>query len=511
MDNNVENNNPEKIKEEKKEFLSGLRKVCIIISLGVMGVVLVRFLILGFFIAWIGIGFGATSDGTSLFEILGMCFGEMIKFFVTPGTGMLLWLVPLLMIWLFYIFSIVFLKLYFVLGKKSKKVIGIFSKIIISILIAIIIIVIVISIIDSVLNYGNCNIGKAFTSPPLNPYDYDTTSYCFMYHDKFYYVGTEGLKNKLYSLSLYGFVKQKVSSKDVFNGAVFHMVYNNEAYFYSLKDSSNKKIDLTTRKITNLDNKYNYIEKTMNDGIIFAFENGHEDGKDYSMYRKIDLKNNKVLTEHKAPNDITEYGDYMFEYDNGDIYFLIKPYEEEHPVIYKNENIIYQFEEYSNSSLPELEFILSNKEYIYYTQNDYIYKLNTDKGQIEKKIPLEYKDIKRISSGNNQDNYFYANERIYSYNFDRDEFDLIVTNVPKQPEKIYHVNNTLIFTENDDNVGYVRDDNLGSVLIFDTISKYTNNIKKVRKVSFDEEKMYVIIQKSIGNCKVKTYQLNDFK
>ena len=501
------------IKNDNKTFLANLRKILIIGSLLIVAMIAIIFLNVGVVIFFIGLGLGASSGGESFLELVGAFLLEMIKLFFSPEGILLYWLIPVLGVWLFYFMTVLLTKIYSLFGTNLKRKINTFSKWLGKILIAIVVVVVICIGLYIVVNIGNINISRVFDSPPDYGV-YDSTSYCFLYHNKFYYLGKEESKNVLYKLDFSGFLRKRVSSKHIFDRSNFYMVYDNEAYFYSPDDMMNKKINLSTKKITNLNNTYNYIGKTLNieEGTIYAFDNidDFNERNDYSIYMKIDLKNNQVISNHKCPKSIDNNSNVMFEYENGDIYMLIKPFNGEHPVLYKNDDIIYQFEEYNNNDFPELTFILSDKEYIYYIQNDCIYKLNTNNGEIVKTTPLKYKNIKRIDSGNNKDNFFYANERIYSYNFEKDDFDFIIPNVSKQPEKVYHINNTLIFTENVDNIHELKNDNLGSVLIYDTISKTTNNIDKVRKASFDEEKMYVIIQKKVGRFKIKTYNFKDF-
>lgn len=76
-----------------------------------------------------------------------------------------------------------------------------------------------------------------------------------------------------------------------------------------------------------------------------------------------------------------------------------------------------------------------------------------------------------------------------------DTFELVISDVEKQPEYVYNMNNKLIFTENTDNVKYYSEiDNLGSVIIY---NKQNNNIEiftNIRKVSFDDDYIYLLNQ-----------------
>ena len=78
---------------------------------------------------------------------------------------------------------------------------------------------------------------------------------------------------------------------------------------------------------------------------------------------------------------------------------------------------------------------------------------------------------------------------------DKDDFELVINNIDKQPENIYNINDRLIFTENTDNVKYYSDtDNLGSVVIYNKLNNKIDKFNNVRKVSFDEEYMYLLYQ-----------------
>ena len=68
---------------------------------------------------------------------------------------------------------------------------------------------------------------------------------------------------------------------------------------------------------------------------------------------------------------------------------------------------------------------------------------------------------------------------------------MILDNIQKAPEYIYDMNNRIVFTENTDNLqNYV----LGSVTIFDKTTNKVETINNVRKFSFDEEKIYLLIE-----------------
>ena len=90
-----------------------------------------------------------------------------------------------------------------------------------------------------------------------------------------------------------------------------------------------------------------------------------------------------------------------------------------------------------------------------------------------------------------------------------DGFKLILTNIKSEPEYVYNIGDKLIFTENTDNLEYKSSvDNLGSVLVYSLYTKNVEIFEKVRKVSFDENSMYLLID-SDGNYIVQEYELKE--
>lgn len=90
---------------------------------------------------------------------------------------------------------------------------------------------------------------------------------------------------------------------------------------------------------------------------------------------------------------------------------------------------------------------------------------------------------------------------------EKSAFELVISDIEKQPEYIYNINNKLIFTENTDNVKYYSEtDNLGSVVVYNKLNKNTEKFDNIRKVSFDEKYMYLLYQ-SNNNYSVKKIKL----
>lgn len=306
-------------------------------------------------------------------------------------------------------------------------------------------------------------------------------------------------------MNLDGTNNKKLAETDELRYATFYFVYNDEAYYYTTYYSENKKINLKTGEIKSLGTNDICLAKTLNNGMVYSFLDNAVAEDEYSVFKKIDIKNNKTISEIKTKYSMA--GDkYFFDYDGGNIYYL-EDYYSKFPSIYKNNQIIYEFTEYDRYKFPKIEFIAVNSNYIYFKQNDIIYKLDIDNKSIEKELSNSLNDIKRISSGNNTDNYFYSDKKIYSFDMKKSAFELVISDIEKQPEYIYNINNKLIFTENTDNVKYYSEtDNLGSVVVYNKLNKNTEKFDNIRKVSFDEKYMYLLYQ-SNNNYSVKKIKL----
>ena len=82
---------------------------------------------------------------------------------------------------------------------------------------------------------------------------------------------------------------------------------------------------------------------------------------------------------------------------------------------------------------------------------------------------------------------------------------MVVSNINDKPDYVYNINDKLIFTENTDNLKYYTStDNLGTVLVYD--GKSIERFDGIRKVSFDENYMYLLIDAN-ENYVVQKYDL----
>ena len=486
--NSISNTNLDNSKPTNKNIL---KKICTVLSI---------------IVAIIGGGIGIFSIITSFTMDSIEFFGPLLNIFAFFGgivffiyTGIIIGI-----IWIIYGIIKLINKFYKKLNTNNKKI----FKIILIIVIALLLIV---SFSIKKYNYNNKNLMEVLNDPPSYEF-YDNTTYYFIYKDKIYYYKLEHnssftkLYDRLFVMNLDGTNNKKLAETDELRYATFYFVYNDEAYYYTTYYNENKKINLKTGEINSLGTNDIYIAKTLNNGIVYSFIDNAIAGDAYSIFKKIDIKNNKTISEIKTKYSMAG-NEYYFDYDGGNIYYL-EDFYSKHPSIYKNNEIIYEFTEYDRYKFPEIEFIAVNNNYIYYKQNDTIYKLNINNKSIEKELDIDLKDIKRSSSGNNTDNFFYSNKNIYSFDINKDTFKLVISNIEKQPEYIYNINNKLIFTENTDNIKYYSEtDNLGSVLIYNKLNNNTEKIDDIRKVSFDEEYMYILYQ-SNNNYSIKKIKLN---
>ena len=378
-----------------------------------------------------------------------------------------------------------------VLNKTIKKL-----AIIIIAIIVVIASLVVSSKISKNYKEANKNLKEVIDNVP-SYYDYNDTSYYFIYNNKIYYYSFDydrNIPNAFYSMDLDGTNNKLIAESGELTYASFYFVYNNEAYYYSLYNDTNRKINLETGIITDLDNNDVYLSKTLNNGMIYTFIDNAVVGNAYAKFKKIDLNTDKKIFEIKTDYSVVS-SEYYFDYDGNNIYYLESFYSD-YPSIIKNKDIIYQFTDYDRYSFPKTVFIAANKEYIYYKQNDYIYKLDSTTGTIVNEFECDIGDFKRISSGNNKDNYFYANHKIYSFDFDSNTFEIVLDNIRSMPEKVYHMNDELIFTENTDNLVYLTEENnLGSVIVYNLKNKDIQTYVDVRKFCYDDKYLYLVIDK----------------
>lgn len=485
--NNQNNNNVSK-GENNSKFKKIIKKI---------------FIVLTIIVAIIGCGISAFSIFTSFTMESIEFFGPLPNIFVFFGGIVFLIYTAIIIaiIWIIYGIINLLYKFYNILNAKHKKI---FKFALISLLL----IIIIFSISLNKYNYNNKNLAEVLNEPPNYEF-YDTTSYYFIHNDKIYYYVLDNNSNytelydRLFVMNLDGTENKKLAETDELRYATFYFVYNNEAYYYTMYYNENKKINLSTGEITSLGNDDIYISKTLTNGKVNTFIDHAIAGNAYSIFKKVDLTTNKTISEIKTMHSMAG-NEYYLDYDGGNIYYL-EDFYSEYPTIYKNTNVIYQFVDEKNK---KVEFIAVNEDYLYFKSENHIYKLNINTKEIETEVYYNLGDIHRISSGNNSDNYFYINGKIYEFDLTNDKFNLVLSDIKNEPEYVYNINNKLIFTENTDNLKYnTSNDNLGSVVVYDISSKDIEKFDGIRKVCFDENYMYLLIN-STENYVVQKYELN---
>ena len=471
-------------------------------------ILLIVCIALSVFVAFSGLSLGISSIMSSFTMDRVEFFGPLLNLFVFGiGLSIIIYSV-LIIVAIWIVFGII--KLFsFIYSKLSKT--G--KRIFIIVFITLISLILIVSFSISLYGYSNKNIMKVLNDPPVYGF-YDSSTYYFIYKDKIYYYKGNSYSDaysttdRFYVMNLDGKNNKKLAETDELRNANFYFVYDDEAYYYTSYYSENKKINLKTGKITSLGTNDQYIPKTFNDGYVYSFFDNPVVGDEYSIFKKIDVKNNITISEVRT-NESMNGKQYFFDYDGGNIFYL-EDFSLKHPSIYKNNEIIYEFTEYNDRyKFPDIEFFAVNDDYIYFKLKEKLYKLDINTKTIEedfiKDYDLDY--IKRISSGNNSDNYFYSDNAIYSFDMDNDEFKLVLNNVDKTPEYVYNINNKLIFTENTDGIYYYSDDNdFGSVVVYNKTNKKTEKYNNIVKVCFDEKYMY-LLYKSQKNYSVKKIKL----
>ena len=279
----INNTNLDNSKSTNKNIL---KKICIVLSI---------------IVAIVGSGIGIFSIINSFTMDSIEFFGPLLNIFVFFGgiaffiyTGIIIGV-----IWIIYGIIIKLInKFYKKLSTNNKKI----FKIILIIVIALLLIV---SFSIKKYNYNNKNLMEVLNDPPSYEF-YDNTTYYFIYKDKIYYYKLEHnssftkLYDRLFVMNLDGTNNKKLAETDELRYATFYFVYNDEAYYYTTYYNENKKINLKTGEINSLGTNDIYIAKTLNNGIVYSFIDNAIAGDAYSIFKKIDIKNNKTISEIKT-------------------------------------------------------------------------------------------------------------------------------------------------------------------------------------------------------------------
>lgn len=392
-------------------------------------------------------------------------------------------------LWLFYGVFLLLYNFYNKIDSKNKK------KFII-ILLSLLVVTFSILVISDIYNDRNKEIEEVLLEPPSYDF-YDKSSYYFINDNHIYYyvydynLVTSKTYDRLYVMNLDGSNNRLLAEGDELRYADFYFVYNNEAYYYTMYYAENMKVNLSTGQITRLDNDDNYISKTLKDGVVNAFYDNAVVGNSYASFKKIDLNTNKIIYDNTTSHTLVD-NEFFLDYDSGNIYYL-DDYYSEYPTIYKNNDVLYEFKD---SKKINLMFLAVDTDYLYYVFENTIYRLDISSGVTETLSFCTYKldEIKRISSGNNKDNYFHINGIIYEFDLKDARFKVLIRDVDAAPEYVYNFEDKLIFTENTDNCRHLSDiNNTGTVIIYDVSSRYAKHVDNIIKTSFDSKYLYMLI------------------
>lgn len=317
------------------------------------------------------------------------------------------------------------------------------------------------------------------------------TSYCdlycekyfyFIYNDKIYYeTGDYDENSRFYKVDFDGKNNELIAKTDQLKFPQFYFVYNNYAYYYTSYHGKNKKVNLSTGEILDVEIKDDYIPLTFNNGIVNTMYNNAVYGNSYFNFAKYDLNTNSEIY-HTRINQSIDYKKFL-DYDTGNVYYIES--DNMPSALYKNNEVVYEL-------TSEKDFLMIKDTILYMYDKDKIYKFDTTTNQIISEEPLKYSDIVRISSGNNRNNYFYWNNGIYTYDFSNEKFLKIIGNIAERPDYVYSTNNYLIFRKD-----YIREtgniQGTGNAIIYDKNNKTVEVINNVEKISIDDKNAYLLI------------------
>lgn len=378
----------------------------------------------------------------------------------------------LLYIWGFYFGLILFKFLY-----KKKKILAI-------LLVILVLVLIHIPSIIKISNPEKKDLSYVFSSIYYSKKDFLIDNDTIYYYDHNYNTSDYALgmlfdsvfdiektTRTLNSMDLDGTNNQIICSDldESFIDSEFYFVENNELYY---GDGVNyKAINLTTCEITKEMDEYNLIQNPNHDGIVYMRriieENEEVVGNDIVKY---DMINDKVINERKITYGY--YDSIVIEHQNFNVYTSKYDYELELTNVYMNENLIL------TKDNVDMQVLLVYENRLLLADDNKIYVVDLNNNRIIEEIEHDFENI-TIISNNSGENYFMADERIYTYDQNGivDALNIVTDNYYKQ---VYSYNNKLVF-----------DSEYCNILVYDQISK---EIKQYDDVLYkiDNDKLYII-------------------
>lgn len=340
----------------------------------------------------------------------------------------------------------------------------------------------------------------------------------FIYKDKIYFYDSGHITkfngevvyyHKLYQMDLNGKHRKVISNSDKLKTGNFNFIYNDEVYFYSIKDNDYIVFNLKTKDIRNLDVGGSYVANSLKNNHIYVYNytnTSNENNERYTniLLRKVNLDTNKTISEIKLDNidDSIQIEDVFVDYEYGNIYYKLEN-KFDSLYIYKNDEIVYQVEN-DKIDKDNFTFLAATEGYIYFTDKKIIYKVDIVNKVLEKEITNNFSNIERIDDGEGL-NYFYDNKNIYYLDTDSDEFIQVLSDISGLPEKAQSVNNLIIFK------GYeeknYKNNKLRSIIVYDTQTKSKKQYDDIYKYYIEENYIYLLKYKDNNYVvdKVKLY------
>lgn len=325
----------------------------------------------------------------------------------------------------------------------------------------------------------------------------------FIYKDKIYFYDSGHITkfngevvyyHKLYQMDLNGKHRKVVSNSDKLKTGNFSFIYNDEVYFYSIKDNDYVVFNLKTKDIRNLDVGGSYVANSLKNNHIYVYNytnTSNENNERYTniLLRNVNLDTNKTISEIKLNNidGSIQIEDVFVDYKYGNIYYKLEN-KLDFLYFYKNDEIVYQIK---NDKIDKDSFtvLAVTDRYIYFADKKIIYKVDIVNKILEKEITNNFSNIERIDDGEGL-NYFYDNKNIYYLDTDSDEFIQVLSDISGSPEKVQSVNNLIIFK------GYeeknYKNNKLRSIIVYDTQTKNKKQYDDVYKYYIEENYIYLL-------------------
>lgn len=325
----------------------------------------------------------------------------------------------------------------------------------------------------------------------------------FIYKDKIYFYDSGHITkfngevvyyHKLYQMDLNGKHRKVISNSDKLKTGNFSFIYNDEVYFYSIKDNDYVVFNLKTKDIRNLDVGGSYVANSLKNNHIYVYNytnTSNENNERYTniLLRNVNLDTNKTISEIKLNNidGSIQIEDVFVDYKYGNIYYKLEN-KLDSLYFYKNDEIVYQIK---NDKIDKDSFtvLAVTDRYIYFADKKIIYKVDIVNKILEKEITNNFSNIERIDDGEGL-NYFYDNKNIYYLDTDSDEFIQVLSDISGSPEKVESVNNLIIFK------GYeeknYKNNKLRSIIVYDTQTKNKKQYDDVYKYYIEENYIYLL-------------------